>query len=116
MCAGLILHEDAEFQKEIIKLREISPFYPQILRQLKPGGEYIMSSNIRKEWEGTWYSVLLVQRTQMNETITEDMCFARFIAEAYNIILFYKVNGQYDQICPIQMTEVKRLFPYINKP
>lgn len=103
--------EHQKLHDEIRKLRDISPFYPQILRQLKPDGEYVMSSNIRKEWQGTWYSVLLAQRTVMNKTITEDMCFARFIAEAYNIILFYKVNGQFEEVCPIQISEVERLHP-----
>jgi hypothetical protein len=111
MCMSEILMENAKLHAEIRKLRDISPFYPQILRQLKPDGEYVMSSNIRKEWQGTWYSVLLVQRTRMNETVTEDMCFARFIAEAYNIILFYKINGQFEEVCPIQISESERLFP-----
>jgi hypothetical protein len=47
----------------------------------------------------------------MNNTITEDMCFSRFIAEAYNIILFYKINGQFEEVCPIQISESERLFP-----
>jgi hypothetical protein len=111
MCIDEILFQNQKLQWEIQKLRNISPFYPQILRQLKPDGEYVMSSNIRKEWQGTWYSVLLVQRTQMNNTITEDMCFSRFIAEAYNIILFYKINGQFEEVCPIQISESERLFP-----
>jgi hypothetical protein len=106
-----ILMENAKLHAEIRKLRDISPFYPQILRQLKPDGEYVMSSNIRKEWQGTWYSILLVQRSVMNNTITEDMCFARFIAEAYKIILFYKVNGQYEEVCKIQISEAERLNP-----
>ena len=115
MCIGVILQENAKFQMETRKLREISPFYPQILRQIKPDGEYVMSSNIRKEWQGTWYSVLLVQRTKMNVTVTEDMCFARFIAEAYNIILFYMINGQYEEVCKTQMTEEERIFGHLKK-
>lgn len=111
MCIAEILQANKEFQDETARLREISPFYPQILRQLKPNGEYVMSSNIRKEWHGKWYNVLLAQRTIMNKTITEDMCFARFIAEAYKIILFYRVNGQYEEICPIQISEEERLNP-----
>jgi hypothetical protein len=111
MCMSEILMENAKLHVEIRKLRDISPFYPQILRQLKSDGEYVMSSNIRKEWQGTWYSILLVQRSVMNNTITEDMCFARFIAEAYKIILFYKVNGQHEEVCKIQISEAERLNP-----
>lgn len=52
MCIDVILHENAEFQRELLKLRETSPFYPQILRTYKNNEEFIMSSNIRKEWQG----------------------------------------------------------------
>jgi len=114
MCTDVILREHDELHKEIRKLREISPFYPQILRQHKPDGEFVMSSNIRKEWQGIWYNVLLVHRSTLNNDVKEDSCFARFIAEAYNIILFYKMNGQFEERCPIQMSEAERLFSHLT--
>ena len=111
MCIDVILREHAELHKEIRRLRDISPFYPQILMQYKDNDELVMSSNIRKEWQGTWYSVLLVQRNLLNDDVKEESCFGRFIAEAYKIILFYKINGQFEEICPIQISEAERLTP-----
>jgi hypothetical protein len=111
MCVDVILAENAKLQAEIKRLREVSPFYPQILRTFKNNEEFIMSSNIRKEWEGRWYSVLLVRRASMLHNWVEADCLARFIAEAYKIILFYKVNGQFEEVCPIQISEEERLNP-----
>lgn len=117
MCIEKIIADINAFRNQTVWLELNSPYYPEMLL-VKTGGEVILSTIIRKESEGKWYRWHLVKRCVEGIDESSDLV-KRIMAEAYNIIIFGKVNLNIidSERHPVfkldtnQISEAERLFP-----
>jgi hypothetical protein len=54
-----------------------------------------LSTNIRKEYEGTYYLIPVVQKSVWKEASDYTKAYEQFIIECYKIVLLYKLPDPY---------------------
>lgn len=118
---------DAHAQRhQIFMLRAHSPYYPDYLSVVNSayGGtdnKITYSTLIRKEHEGKWYTVHVVESfcspTRENFEKSEEDFLKRFLQQAYLVFNFHIVNPDFgDQEDALQISEQERLIPETLKP
>lgn len=117
MCINKILEEANLFHINTKRLRELSPYYPEIYYEIEDDNNIVASTIIRKQHDSEWYDIHLVKRNDDLERLKD---FTH--AEAYKIILFYIVSPTYvnnrgekiNKLSKTQISEKERLMPYIK--
>jgi len=121
-----IIRQVEKFRARTQSLKERSDYYPIVLIEEEPDEDeeysFVASTLLRKEHEGTWYTIHHVQRyscKEMNKHRAQEVATTHLLIRMslviYNSLHLYRITGRMEDVDELQISEEERLRSLIPK-